>query len=150
MEKPKPNELTATEAAHNLALRVPDTDAFYWRSFLTNNRKKTRRVIHQVPFRKVGYHVYYDRDDLAAFAAKEKARRAAIAAAVTGRERSRTGRTRSFKWAVDARHGEAAPHTVRLKVTGFTVLLPLTPTEARQLAGDLMRFANRLEQKERT
>jgi len=142
------NELAAPLAAHNLALKVPDTDAAYWRSFLANNRKKGRIVAHPIPFRKVGRHVFYDRDDLATFAASEKARRAAIRAASSSHERGREGGGKGFRWTVEARQGDGRGRAVRLKLSGFTLAMPLTSTQARELAKDLLRFAEILEKTE--
>jgi hypothetical protein len=148
MDMGKPDGLTATQAAHNLALKVPDTDAGYWRSFLANNRKKGRSVGHRIPFRKVGSRVYYDREDLTAFAAKEREHRAAVQALAEAPERSREGGTRAVKWSVDARQVPGAVPSVKLRLT-TTIAVPLTPSQARELAADLLQFANRFQDTER-
>jgi hypothetical protein len=140
--KPAAGEVNAKQAAHVLTTKVPDTDWAYWRSFLTNSRKKGRAVTRRLPFRRVGRTVFYRVDDLTQFATAEKARRAALSAESRAIPGKAVGATKAFHWAVDARP-EAAGPTVRLKVSGITITLSMTPNQARDLAAELVRYANR-------
>lgn len=138
------NELTVTQAANVLNMKLPGKDWAYWRSFLANNRKRGRATTYRIPFRRVRRTVFYKLEDLSEFASAEKLRRASRDPAGEPKPPKGGGANRMFKWAVDDRQSaEGSGDVVRLKVSGITVALLLTPSEARDLASQLNRHADR-------
>lgn len=136
--------LSTLQAANRLAIKVPDTGWDYWRRFLANSRKPNRTKTRQIPFEREGRNVFYWTDDLDEFAKAEKQRRAERAQAQEEEPIRSRGATRNFHWSVDGRaSSDNGPSTVRFKVSGITIGLSLTPKQARELAAELVRHANR-------
>lgn len=144
MDSNKPHELTATQAAWRLALKFPDTGVAYWRTFLANNRRRGRTVSRRISFRKVGRAVLYEPAEIDDFARREKARREALQGLAAGMQRRRTGKAGHVQWVVNVSSTGSA-NTVRVSLSGLTLGFHLTPKQARDLAADLVRLADRFK-----
>jgi hypothetical protein len=142
--------LTARQAASNLNLKLPGRDPIYWRTFLANNRKQGRSVSDPIPYQREGKRVFYSMADLVKFAERWKALPKDDAPDEDEPRPKRSHKTAAFKWAVDGRHAaQGKPDAVRLKVMGLSFALPLTPSQARALADELLHYANKLDRPER-
>jgi hypothetical protein len=125
-------------------MKVPETGWDYWLGFLTNNRKANRAKTRQIPFEREGRNVFYSTDDLDEFAKAEKQRRADRAQAQEEAVVRSRGAVRNLQWSVEGRaHSDNGPATVRFKVSGITIGLSLTARQAKELAAELVRHANR-------
>lgn len=151
MDSEDKRELSAYEAARNLNMRLPGKDPFYWRNVLANSRKSGRTVAERIPFTRKKRLVFYKMADINKFVehwkSTQKDREARHAPPDIPKQIHKTA---AFKWAVEGRHApQGQSESLRLKVMGLSLALPLTPTQARALAAELVRFADKLDPPER-